>query len=121
MVMQIPVNPKDWAMVGPVILGIVLLVIIGVWAVKQLGLTQNKGRPPVLGSGDLPESQWVLNITAIVQAENEKLRIRIKEQLEENFDEIKKAQVAILVLEGLVAEAERNILNAVRNNKSVKV
>lgn len=48
-VWQAPFNPKDWQFALPVsIFAVLALVIIGVWAAKQLGIVKKNGN----GNGD---------------------------------------------------------------------
>lgn len=103
-----------WALCG-------LVVLMGgalVWVIK------NKNQTPIVDppSGEMSESKWILNITTIVRNEISELRAELKamheaakEHADENFDEVHKARNSLLALHGKVDEAERNILEAVKN------
>lgn len=113
---QLPVDPKNWSFLPTTILAIAFLVGIGVWAAQKLGLTRKptEYRALAIPSGELSEARWILNISKIVQDENEKLRVLLKESLKENFDEIHKIRNALLILQGHVSDTERVVLDALR-------
>lgn len=123
-ILQLPFNPKDLSNSIPVwIVAFAFLLYMGVWAAKALGLVklgdQSAGRQqfPQDQAGELPESKWVLNITKIVQEENEKLRIRMNEELSDILRDSQKANAAIAVMHGLLGESERRIIAVVNNGK----
>lgn len=75
-------------------------------------------------AGVVPESRWILNITNIVRDEIDTLRGELKElhvqamtEIKENFEETHKARNTLLVINSKLDEAERNIIEAVKNGK----
>ncbi len=92
-------------------IGAVAILAIGsIAAVAKMALTKSSTKA---SSGELAEAQWILNITRIVQDENEKLRVRIKEELTRAQVDADKAQIALHLA---ISDTERNIIKAVIKN-----